>query len=121
MTENQLYQTPILNSWGVVTLVNYCGLITPERRTTVVFLGEGNKPIRPEDVAENPGLAKSCVVVTRRTGDPRPTEADRKSCDAWHKALAGTNLMLSDYIIICGGSHYSFANERVEGPGPKGF
>lgn len=117
--KQDLYKVPIVSSWGAVTLVNHEGLITPERRWTAIALDDKNLPIRPEDVKSNPGAVKSVIVVTRRTGDPTPSETEIKYAKAWKKALAP--VPLADYIIICGGSHYSFASEKIEGPGPKGF
>lgn len=117
------YKIPIVSSWGAVTLVNHEGLITPEHRWTIISLDEKNLPIRPEDVLHNlcAGNVKSAIVVIRRTGDPKPTDLDIKCCEAWKNALDKTDVKLADFIIMCGGSHYSFAAERTEGPGPKGF
>lgn len=118
------YKIPIVSSWGAVTLVNHEGLITPEQRWTIISLDENNLPIRPEDyVDQNPfaGNVKSVIVVIRRTGDPTPTDIDIKCCEAWKNALNMIGVALTDFIIMCGGSHYSFASEKVEGPGPKGF
>ena len=121
--KQDLYKIPIVSSWGAVTLVTHEGLITPMQHWTVISLDENNVPIRPEDVYQNPFAAnvKAVIVVTRRTGDPAPTEDEIKFCAAWKKAVEGLGAKLADYIIICGGSHYSFASERIEGPGPKGF
>ena len=118
------YKIPIVSSWGAVTLVHHEGLITPERRWTVISLDEKNLPIRPEDLfpdAFSSGRVKSVIVVIRRTGDPTPTDLDVKCCEAWKNAFDKLDVKLADFIIICGGSHYSFAAEKVEGPGPKGF
>lgn len=123
MTEEQLYKTPIVSSWGAVNFVNHSsyGLINPEHPCAVIFLDENNCPRYLEDAENDPLKTKSFVVVVRRSGDPRPTETDIKCCEAWKKACEGTGIDLADYIIVCGGSHYSFASEKVEGPGPKGF
>lgn len=117
------YKIPIVSSWGAVTLVNHEGLITPEQRWTVISLDGNNIPIRPEEISQNPFAAnvKSVIVVVRRTGDPTPTEEDLKYCAAWKKSVEALGAKLADYIIMCGGSHFSFASEKVEGPGPKGF
>lgn len=117
--KQDLYKIPIVNSWGAVTLVNHEGLITPDHRWTAIALDEQNLPIRPEDLESNPQAVKSVIVVTRRTGNPTPTETEIKFAAAWKKALAP--IPLADYIIICGGSHYSFDSEKVEGPGRMGF
>lgn len=119
MDEKTLYKTPIVNSWGAVTLVNHCGLITPEKRWCVISLDKDGKPIYPENVG--PDKVRSIILVTRRTGDPTPTKEELLFCDAWRKAAESAGISLTDYIIICGGSHYSFASERVEGPGRMGF
>lgn len=117
--KQDLYKVPIVSSWGAVTLVNHEGLIDPLHRTCVITLDKDSRPIRPGDVT--PENAKSIIVVTRRTGDPTPTEQEKQFCEAWRKALEETPAVLADYIIICGASHYSFASEKVEGPGRMGF
>lgn len=119
MDEKILYRTPIINSWGAVTLVNHCGLITPEKRWCVISLDKDSRPIYPEDVT--PGNLKSFIVVTRRTGDPTPTKEEVMFCEAWRKAAEDAGSTLVDYIIMCGAHHYSFADEQVHGPGKIGF
>lgn len=117
--KQDLYKVPIVSSWGAVTLINHEGLITPEHRWTAIPLDEKNLPIRPEDLERNPGAVKSVIVVIRRTGNPTPTQEEVQYAAAWKKALAP--VPLADFIIICGASHYSFASEKVEGPGRMGF
>ena len=117
MDEKTLYDTPIKNSLGAVTLVNQCGLIYPGYQCTVIFLDENDKPLYPEDAKNNPKCLNGLIVVHRRTGDPHPTDEEIKTADAWRKTLALTDIRFVDYIIICGGSHYSFAAEKVVGPG----
>lgn len=119
--KQDLYKVPIVSSWGAVTLVRHEGLITPDHRWTVIALDEKNLPIKPEDLDAKPLAVKSFIVVTRRTGDPTPTETEIQFCAAWKKALTGIGVQLADYIVLCGDSHYSFADDRVWGPGPKGF
>ena len=117
--KQDLYKVPIVSSWGAVTLVNHEGLITPDHRWTAISLDDRNLPIRPEDLEQNLKAVKSVIVVTRRTGNPTPTQQEIQYAAAWKKALAP--VPLADYIIICGGSHYSFASEKIEGPGRMGF
>lgn len=119
--KQDLYKVPIISSWGAVTLVNQEGLIDPMHRVAAIALDEKNLPMRPEELDRDPMRMKSLVVVTRRTGDPRPSDLEISFCAAWKKALDGSGVVLADYIIMSGGSHYSFATEKVEGPGPKGF
>lgn len=121
MDEKTLYNTPIVNSWGAVTFVNHTGLLTPDHPQNAIPLDKDNKPLHVEDATANPDKLDGFIVVHRRTGDPRPTEGEIKTCEAWKKALEKIRVRLVDFIIICGGSHYSFATEKVEGPGPKGF
>lgn len=119
--KQDLYKVPIISSWGAVTLVNHEGLIDPMHRVAAIALDEKNLPMRPEELDRDPMRMKSLVVVTRRTGDPRPSDLEISFCAAWKKALDGSGVVLADYIVMSGGSHYSFATEKVEGPGPKGF
>lgn len=121
MDEKTLYGTPINSSWGAVTFVNHTGLITPDHRLAVILLDKDSKPRHLDEANADPLGTKGFIVLVRRTGDPRPTEAEIEMCKAWKKAAADTAISLVDFIIICGGSHYSFASEKVEGPGPKGF
>lgn len=121
MDEKTLYGTPINSSWGAVTFVNHTGLITPDHRTAVILLDKDSKPRHLDEANADPLGTKGFIVLVRRTGDPRPTEAEIEMCKAWKKAAADTAISIVDFIIICGGSHYSFASEKVEGPGPKGF
>jgi hypothetical protein len=121
MDEKTLYNTPINNSWGAVTFVNHTGLLTPDHPQNAIPLDKDNKPLYQEDARAYPGKLDGFIVVHRRTGDPRPTEGEIKVCEAWKKTLSLLDLRFVDFIIICGASHYSFANEKVEGPGPKGF
>lgn len=120
MDEKTLYNTPINNSWGAVTFVNYTGLITPDHKMAAILLDKDNKPRHMYEANADPLGTKGIIVLVRRTGDPRPTEAEIEMCKAW-KDVAGSTIVLVDFIIMCGGSHYSFATEKVEGPGPKGF
>lgn len=115
------YKIPIVSSWGAVTLVNHEGLITPGRLWTLIALDENKLPLRPEDASPLSPRVKSVIVVIRRAGDPTPTPAEIKYCGAWKKAIEGLGAQLADFIVMCGSSHYSFASEKVEGPGPKGF
>ena len=122
MTEKQAFSTPITNSWGAVTFVNHgFALVDSDHPNTCILLDKDNIPIRLEDAEKNPLGTKGFIVVVRRTGDPRPTEDEIKMAESWKKAVIGTDIKIVDFIIICGGSHYSFATEKVEGPGPKGF
>lgn len=117
--KQDLYKVPIVSSWGAVTFVNHEVLIDPLHRACTIALDKDNLPIKPEDIT--PLNIKAVIVVTRRTGDPTPTEQEKQFCEAWRKALEETPAVLADYIIICGASHYSFASEKVEGPGRMGF
>ena len=121
MDEKTLYNTPIVNSWGAVTFVNHTGLITPDHKIAAIMLDKDGKPRHLDEANADPLGTKGLIVLVRRTGDQRPTEAEIEMCKAWRKAAAGTNVAFVDFIIMCGGSHYSFASEKVEGPGPKGF
>ena len=121
MKEEILYKTPIVNSWGAVTFVNHTGLITPDHKFAIIMLDKDGKPRHLDEANADPLGTKGFIVLVRRTGDPRPTEAEIEMCKAWRKAAAETNVAFVDFIIMCGGSHYSFASEKVEGPGPKGF
>lgn len=121
MDENTLYNTPIVSSWGAVTFVNHTGLLTPDHPQSAIFIDKDSKPLRIEDASAHVDRIAGVIIVHRRTGDPRPTEWEIKACDAWRRALAPFKLGLVDFIIICGGSHYSFASEKVEGPGRMGF
>ncbi len=122
MKEEILYKTPIVNSWGAVTLVNHCGLITPDHPKTVIFLDENGRPRHLGDAKNEPLKTKALIVVQRRTGDPHPTEIEIEECKAWKEICNKMgDVKLADFIIMSGAHHYSFADETVQGPGPKGF
>lgn len=117
MDDNMLYETPITSSRDAVSFALRTGIIDPDHKHAAILLDKDGRPRRLSEADADPLGTKGFIYLMRRTGDPAPEEHEVWLCDALRKAAAGTRTKFVDFIIICGGSHYSFAAEKVVGPG----
>lgn len=55
------------------------------------------------------------LVHNHPSGDPRPSDADKKQTEQLHKAANACSLQLMDHVVISDDCFFSFAEERVAG------
>ena len=55
------------------------------------------------------------LVHNHPSGNPRPSEADKKQTAQLHKAASACGLQLMDHVVISDDCFFSFAEERVAG------
>ncbi|HIT47301.1 MAG TPA: DNA repair protein RadC [Candidatus Cryptobacteroides merdipullorum] len=55
------------------------------------------------------------LVHNHPSGNPRPSEADKKQTAQLHKAAVACGLQLMDHVVVCDDCFFSFAEERVAG------
>ena len=61
-------------------------------------------------------LARSVICVHNHpSGNPRPSEADKKQTALLHKAVKACGLQLVDHVVVSDDCFFSFAEERVAG------
>lgn len=72
----------------------------------LILIDKDNKPL------SRGKAGAGFVYVTRRAGDPAPTQADITTAEASKKAAEDLGRKFVDYIIIGTGYYYSFARER---------
>lgn len=55
------------------------------------------------------------LVHNHPSGNPRPSEADKKQTDQLHRAAQTCGLELMDHVVVSDDCFFSFAEERVAG------
>lgn len=55
------------------------------------------------------------LVHNHPSGNPRPSDADKKQTAMLHKAAEACGLQLVDHVVVCDDCFFSFAEERVAG------
>ena len=64
-------------------------------------------------------LASHIILVHNHpSGNPRPSKADLRMTESLHDGASSMDIALMDHIIVCDGSFYSFADERMWSPDP---
>jgi len=112
---DNIVNKPVRTSSDIVSLIYETGMLTPFHKDAYLFFDDNNVLCARDN-------ATQFAYVKRRTGDPTPTLEEIEFCKGLKKvAEYSSRLSFMDFIIMCGGSHYSFATEKVEGPGPNGF
>ena len=64
------------------------------------------------------GGGRATVIDARQvlpSGNPRPSEADKKQTALLHKAVKACGLQLVDHVVVSDDCFFSFAEERVAG------
>lgn len=82
--------------------------LNPTDWPRVIHTDEEDRPL-----LRSAGGGFGFIYLTKRSGDPTPTDIDRAIAEAAKMAADQLDRRFIDYIIIGTDSYYSFADERI--------